>query len=268
MVFKEIIPGERLRHFVKCYFIFESDTDAEFEDTVFPGGCLEVIFNLGDAEWKLSNSQGDFYINPKIELWGQITKPLPIKTKGRNIMFGIKFFTYSAAYFFEEGLYEFNNQVSDLSDIVGGSIRSLHSRLLESSDWNKRIDVIENFLIARLVRSDKRSDKIRLVSHIVRDMKNLSGSETINSLASGYGISSRYLQKLFLQYVGITPNLHRKISRFQHSLKLLAGKDASLTSISYDCGYFDQSHFIRDFKSFTGILPSEYSPGSSPFNPS
>lgn len=67
-----------------------------------------------------------------------------------------------------------------------------------------------------------------------------------------------------MQYIGITPNLFNKINRFQLSLKHIAKKEASLTSIAYECGYFDQSHFIRDFKSFTGITPSAYSPESYP----
>jgi AraC-like DNA-binding protein len=80
--------------------------------------------------------------------------------------------------------------------------------------------------------------------------------DNIENVASRYGISSRYLQKLFLQYTGLTPKLYHKINRFQKSLVLVSKKNMPLTSIAYDCGYFDQSHFIRDFKSFTGFLPS------------
>jgi AraC-like DNA-binding protein len=82
--------------------------------------------------------------------------------------------------------------------------------------------------------------------------------DNIENVASRYGITSRYLQKLFLQYTGLTPKLYTKIHRFQSSLALVAQKEAPLTSIAYDCGYFDQSHFIRDFKAFTGTTPSDY----------
>jgi AraC-like DNA-binding protein len=88
--------------------------------------------------------------------------------------------------------------------------------------------------------------------------------DNIENVASRYGITSRYLQKLFLQYTGLTPKLYSKINRFQNSLKLVTKKDTSLTSIAYDCGYFDQSHFIREFKSFTGFTPSGYSLEKSP----
>ncbi|HEY5825191.1 MAG TPA: AraC family transcriptional regulator, partial [Cyclobacteriaceae bacterium] len=63
-----------------------------------------------------------------------------------------------------------------------------------------------------------------------------------------------------------TPKLYGKINRFQHSLGLINQKDTSLTDIAYEAGYFDQSHFIREFKSFTGVTPSSYSPQSFPIS--
>ncbi|MBD1362717.1 helix-turn-helix transcriptional regulator [Mucilaginibacter sp. ZT4R22] len=87
--------------------------------------------------------------------------------------------------------------------------------------------------------------------------------ENINAVASRYGISSRYLQTIFLNYSGLSPNLFTKIARFQKSLSLVAGTELSLTTIAYECGYFDQSHFIKDFKFFTGSAPSWFSPESS-----
>jgi AraC-like DNA-binding protein len=82
-------------------------------------------------------------------------------------------------------------------------------------------------------------------------------------VAARYGITSRYLQKLFVQYTGLTPKLYSKIHRFQNSLQLVIRNESPLTAIAYDCGYFDQSHFIREFKSFTGITPSGYMPDQS-----
>lgn len=73
------------------------------------------------------------------------------------------------------------------------------------------------------------------------------------------GLSERSLERLFLTYVGITPILYTRICRFQASLRLLRqGKARSLTDIAYTLGYFDQSHFIRDFKLFSGASPGIY----------
>lgn len=263
MTYKEIIPGERLRSYVKCYYTFESDAPVELDDTVFPGGHMEIIFNLGEGIWK-SAVNDIFCTTPPIELWGKLTQPLAVKSVGKNRMLGIRFYAHSAAYFINEGLWEFNNQVADLRDLLGAPVKELHRRLTEEPELNKRIELIEAFLISRLVVKERKAHNITMIGEIVKEMQKDEGPDNISAIAGRYNISSRYLCKLFLQYTGVTPKLYNKINRFQQSLRLIAGNRSSLTSIAYDCGYFDQSHFIRDFKHFAGVTPSSYSPESYP----
>ena len=263
MKYQEIIPGERLKPYVKCYYIFESVTNVELEDTVFPGGNMEIIFNLGEGIWKSAVNEV-FHTTPQVELWGQITQPLAIKSLGKNMMLGIKFFSHSAAYFLNEEVWEFNDQISDLSSLLGAPVRILHSKLMETPQLDRRIELLESFLLSRLSIKERRSDKITMIGQVMKEMQHNSFSDNIEATASRYNITPRYLRKLFLQYTGVTPKLYNKINRFQLSLRLITKNEVSLTSIAYDCGYFDQSHFIRDFKSFTGITPSAYSPESYP----
>src|SRR5579872_2713885 len=112
MSYQEIAPSERLRPFVKCYFMFDSAVDFQLHDTVFPGGYIEFIFNLGEAKWE-SAVGNTFRTTPPVELWGQITRPLNVKSAGKNKMLGIRFFSHTAAYFIEEEIWEFNDQVCD-----------------------------------------------------------------------------------------------------------------------------------------------------------
>src|SRR6266487_704209 len=149
MKYKELIPGERLKQYVKCYYIYESGREAAFEDAVFPSGCMEIIFNLGTGKWQIAN-RDLFVTNPSIELWGQITQPLPVKSIGKNTMLGIRFYPHAAAYFLNDKIDLFNNQVVDLSDVSGNEIRTLYSKLLETTAWSKRIKLIEEFLLQKL----------------------------------------------------------------------------------------------------------------------
>jgi AraC-like DNA-binding protein len=103
-----------------------------------------------------------------------------------------------------------------------------------------------------------------LIGRIIKELQHDTLPDSIKLLASKYHLTPRYLQKLFLQYTGFTPKFYHKISRFQYSLKLINKGDTSLTSIAYDRGYFDQSHFIREFKFFTGVTPGEYTPEAFP----
>jgi AraC-like DNA-binding protein len=84
------------------------------------------------------------------------------------------------------------------------------------------------------------------------------------ALSKSYGLSERYLQKLFIDMVGISPSAYFSVYRFNKSLARILSTDHSLTAIGYDCGYYDQAHFIKEFKKFTGITPFEARASLSP----
>jgi AraC-like DNA-binding protein len=257
MNFKYFLPSAPLKPYIKCYYLFESYEDLEYQDTVFPSGTVEVIFNLGEGIWE-SSGQNNFSRTPPIELWGQLTQPLAIQSKGKHTMLGIRFLTHAAAYLFRNEIGTFNNQVSDLGAIMGAPIRGLHAQLLETRDLPERLELVEGFLRKRLAGTEKNHWKIDKVVDLVTRIKKSSAENTLTQIAASHGITPRYLHKLTYQYTGLSPKALNKIHRFQRSLQLIAKREGPLTSIAYDCGYFDQSHFIRDFKSFTGLTPSAY----------
>lgn len=266
MKYTEIIPGESLKPYIKCYYTFESETNVELNDTVFPGGHMEIIFNLGEGIWKSAVNNSVFHTTPQVELWGKLTQPLVVKSLGNNMMLGIRFYAHSAACFLNEEVWEYNDKVSDLRDLLGPPARILHAKLREVPQLDKRIQMIEEFLLGRLVAKERKLNNthISMIGQIIKEMQRNDTPENVEAIAIRYNISSRYLRKLFLQYTGVTPKLYNKIHRFQHSLQLIVGSGSSLTSIAYEAGYADQSHFIRDFKSFTGFSPSAYSPDAYP----
>ncbi|RFM28713.1 helix-turn-helix transcriptional regulator [Deminuibacter soli] len=263
MKYNEISPGNRLKQYVKCYYIYESDVATTFEDTVFPSGCMEIIFNLGTGNWQTATDTG-FTTTPSIELWGQIIKPLQVKSIGKNTMLGIRFFPHAAVCFLNDKIDLFNNQVVDFSHLSGTPVNDLYAQLQDTSNWHKRIELVENYLLNQLSASETKFGRLAVVNDVMLELRRADFFDNIDNVALRYGITSRYLQKLFVQYTGLTPKLYSKIHRFQNSLRLITKKDTSLTSIAYDCGYFDQSHFIREFKSFTGLTPSGYAFDSSP----
>jgi len=255
--YQEIQPSEKLKQYVKCYYFSETNSDVIFEDKAYATGCIELMFNLGEGQWQTDSGKG-FTTTPVVELWGQIIRPLTFRSLGKNTMLGIRFFPHTAFLFIDEVIERLNDKVNDVSLISGKSIYLLHSKLLDTASLNDRIQLFEEFLIDKLLRSEKKIKRIDLVNDVIKELTKEDFFDNINNVASRYGITSRYLQKIFLQHTGLTPKLHSKINRFQNSLVLVAQKNSSLTSIAYECGYFDQSHFIKEFKSFTGQTPSSF----------
>jgi len=232
------------------------------EDKAFATGCVEIMFNLGNGKWE--TAVGDkFVTTPPIELWGQVVRPLTFRSLGKNIMLGIRFYAHTACLFLNDSVSLFNNHITDLAAVAGKSVSELHAKLLEAISIKQRLQLIERFLLDRLLRYEKKFDKLAMIEDILTDLKQEDFFDNIENVASRYGITSRYLQKIFLRYTGLTPKLYSRINRFQKSLLLVNKKNNSLTDIAYECGYFDQSHFIRDFKWFTGFIPSAALPENS-----
>lgn len=263
MTYHEFKPGKPLQAYVKHYYVYESACDAAFEDVVFPCGSMEIIFNLGSGSWLTQPAQ-EFVTTPAVELWGQVLRPLAVRSIGRNTMLGIRFYPHSAASILNDKINLFNHQVANFGDVMGKAVYSLHGQLMDARSWTKRLALVETFLLQQLSLATKRLNKIAVVSDLMMKLQQQEPFDTMETLATRYGISARYMQQLFVQYTGLTPKLYSQINRFQNSLQLVKEGNSSLTSIAYECGYADQSHFIREFKTFTGLTPSGYAIANSP----
>jgi AraC-like DNA-binding protein len=265
MVFQEIKPSPTLKPFVKCFYFYESGPIDAFSDTVYPSGNTEVIFNLGNGHWQFQKDN-DFHTTAPVELWGQMTRPLAIRSSGANTMLGIRFYPHSMAYFFEESMSALNNEIIDAADLFGPTLHTLHNKLQDTPDLRTRITLLEQFLLARLQVSGKRQAKLKFVGEIVKSLTYNFSTERIADISSRNNISPRYLAMLFSEYTGLQPKLLCKINRFNYSLNLIHSNDQDLTGIAYDSGYFDQSHFIKDFKLFTGLTPHAFTTNASALN--
>jgi AraC-like DNA-binding protein len=232
------------------------------EDKAFATGCLEVMFTLEGRPWEIKVNDSFKRTSP-IELWGQILQPLTFRTSGGHEVFGIRFYPATAGFWLKEGINIFNDGVFDYTDVAGPEIKDLHEQLQEVDTVGERIALADVYLQKKLITNPKTVSKIDLVQKVMNEMTHKDFFDNIDNVAARYGITSRYLQKIFVQHTGLTPKLYTKINRFQNSLVMMSKSDLPLTSVAYACGYFDQSHFIREFKSFTGFSPSAFDPTHS-----
>lgn len=265
MEFRYYQPSDILKPYVRHFYLFESPLADVFTDTVFPSGDMELIFNLGAGSWE-SSKEGIPTKNPPIELWGQITKPLTIRSAGTQTMLGVRFFQHSASCFLNDEISTFNDQVLDFTDVAGRSVRALYEQLLNTYDPKARIEMVDAFLVRVLMRNELRTTQIHKVNDILTLLTKDSAETNLAGIAARHGITTRYLHKLVSRHTGLSPKSLDRINRFQASIKLINRADLPLTAVAYHSGYFDQSHFIREFKVFTGTTPSAYVRNISPVN--
>jgi transcriptional regulator GlxA family with amidase domain len=115
---------------------------------------------------------------------------------------------------------------------------------------------VEKFLLEKLVTPESID---RVAKSSVEVMLSLNGQLSVKELSEQLNISKRQLERKFSSIIGLSPKQLSKIIRLQATLKMLANHQfTSLTSVAYEGDYYDQAHFIKDFKEFTGLSPKKF----------
>jgi AraC-like DNA-binding protein len=260
MTLNTFTAAAQLQPFVKCYYLMESDYRVNTKDAFFADGCIEVVFHTGVQ----------FYRGEEKECWakviGQITKPLTMVAKGKGKSFGIWFWPHTFSGFARVPMNELNDKAIPLDTIFSGSFIDFVGNCLSDNGVEDLLKGVDHYLIKKLQPSSH-PDKDKLVDYAVRHISTHKDHACLDSLVRECTISNRYLQKLFLERVGFSPNFFKRIIRFQNALRYLVdGQADSYTALAYLAGYYDQPHFIRDFKEFTGLTPSQFQFRKHPIN--
>ena len=139
--------------------------------------------------------------------------------------------------------------------ILPGST-ALQEAIENADDTRERIRVIENYLLGLLT---EKTTIDSIVKSTVDTLLSTKGNASINAILEENGINRRQLERKFYQQVGLSPKQLGKVIRLQYALQRLVNRQAgNLTEIAYDSDYYDQAHFTRDFREFTGITPREF----------
>ncbi|RPD39135.1 helix-turn-helix transcriptional regulator [Chitinophaga barathri] len=251
MNFQQFPPSPLLQPYIKCYWIFATGQEG-ITETIYPSGYLELAINISAGN--VVTILNDRHIKmPPVEVLGHLTAPGKITASKSTTLLIARFHPHASAIFFPAQASEFTNDSIDLKDLIKQDAEELFERIMEQETLEQKVAVLDRFLVNKLKGLIKDQQRLELVRH-------LSAGDTVSveKLAQRFGVSERYVQKLFLDYVGVTPKSFFNIQRFNKSLQLVRTSTVSLTSIAYECGYFDQAHFIKEFRNFTGLTPSQY----------
>ncbi len=153
-------------------------------------------------------------------------------------------------------LLEIARRVVALADLVGPEGEVLVARLQEAPDWDARFALLDAALLRRLDAAPPvRAEVVQAWSLLEAS----HGAVGVEALARRVGWSRRHLASRFAQDIGVPPKTAARILRFERVTSLLrSGRALSLADAAYDCGYADQSHLNRDFRSLAGTTPGDY----------
>jgi AraC-like DNA-binding protein len=141
-----------------------------------------------------------------------------------------------------------------LADLVGNGVKDLQSQLAGAMSLNLKLKLLQHFLIKQL----EKATPDPIYDFCVNRISHSKGLVTVTQLEKETGYSSRWLHKKFLEHLGTGPKNLSEIVRFKQFYQVYAagGQFQSLKDLIYQY-YYDQSHFLRAFKRFTGTTPTE-----------
>ena len=258
MHYQEYHPPNPLGRFVKCIWTMEGAGEpGPGVERILPDGCSELVFNLADS-FVQHSLDGTLRRQPGNLLVGQMRQHILIQPTGRVNLVGVRFWPGGAYPFLNVPQDELAGSVLDAGDVLGNSTRHIASRVGDGATADLRAKQAESALVEMSRRSRCREDEP--LSQAIGLILRTGGQVSIRYLADQMGTTLRSLDRRFNARVGLTPKALSRIIRFQRVVRALEHKRANrdLLRVALDCGYYDQSHFNREFKEIAGAEPTSY----------
>lgn len=250
MKFEKHFPTEQLRSYIKYFVVSENELENEYK--VFPSSGLVIGFQY---KGELSSIKEDLISNLTTAGITGITDGYQIFKNSADIGTILVYFTeIGFTHFASHPANELFNLSLSLDDIFDkNSVREVEEKLAVVNTDKVRIKIVEQFFISQL--KDIQTDK--LIIEAVRLIYQSNGTIRIKELNEKLSISQSPFEKRFRKVVGTTAKKFASIVRFNTVLDNL-NQTKTLTEICYENNFFDQAHFIKDFKQFTGHTPENF----------
>jgi len=223
-------------------------------ERVFPYGNVTLVFHYGSPS-KFKKKGFNEYIEPSLVVCGQQTRYYDLSLSGKTGMIFIVFKPHGVKSFFNFPISELANENLSLQDLIKNEAIELEDKLFNSKNNKQRIVHLENFLLKRLTRDID----FERVEHAVKLIGNHKGQLKTQFIAQEVCLGIKQFERVFSKHVGLNPKKYANIVRFQNVMQMKKKcQDVNMYQLAFDNGYYDQSHFIHDFKSLTGVAPGVF----------
>jgi AraC-like DNA-binding protein len=253
MFYKEYKPIEALSNHVKCIWVLENARYDDAVNVVFPDGCMELIFHFGPPFKRISNHQQQ--VQEKSILVGQLNKPLHLQATGSADIIGVRFHPWGLYPLVNMPLQHITNGEMPIRHIWGNDAHELEEKIYQL-DKEAAMDEIQQFLFKQ---ANHPSYQIEMLKKVITRLKGQQGNVKIDELAEMSNLSVRQFTRNFTLLVGLPPKVFAGIIRFQSFFSQCNQQpEVNLGELALQCGYYDQAHFIREFKQYAGMSPGAY----------
>lgn len=243
--YKEFIPSEALQPLVHCFWTLKSESasNAITHYRIVSDGCIDLFIDCSEFQ--------------PILIAGTANTSQQAQFPGKTQYFGIRFYPGCLQYFFNMPIREITNNMIPFQDIWKPKLHNIEEKLFEAKSTSERIKLTELFLLEQLGNQKKTPDDRFL--GVLEQILSMTGSLQVEKDLH-LGISPRQLRRYFDYYIGFNPKTFSRIVRFQTTLKAMMSEPKDQWGkLCYDFGYYDQAHYIHDFKELSGMIPSSVS---------
>jgi AraC-like DNA-binding protein len=251
-------PKPPLSKFVDSFWLYEGPGIEHQAERILPTGTLELAINLRQNELRFYDAErpdNRFYLSGAVVSGAHGHGFTPESAEEVSII-GVHFKPGGAFPFLGLPAGDLADSHVDLETLWGPSAGRLRERLSEGRTSTERFRLLQEALLSRLSHG---VEQHYAVSAALEMFGKYQAGPRVRETAKYLGLSQRRFIQVFKAEVGMTPKLFSRIQRFQQTRTYMQQNPSpNWTSLALDRGYFDQSHFIREFLEFSGLSPTDY----------
>ncbi|MEZ5404048.1 MAG: helix-turn-helix domain-containing protein [Bryobacteraceae bacterium] len=255
-------PHPPLDAFVETMWIAQSEPRPFALERLLPTGSASLIVNLGEDQVRRYHfdPRRVMETNPGAVLAGTSSRYAVIDTREQEYVAGVAFRCGGTAPFFRTPAHETRDADVSLQALWGRSRATrLRDRLLAAAGPDAELDALEAELMEALTPA-------RPHAAVLYALARFGQGASVAAVAEAAGLSAKRFIERFKTDTGLTPKRHIRLVRFRRALaRAHAGVNVEWARLAADCGYYDQAHFVRDFRDFSGIAPSGYASARTVF---
>ncbi|MBD2461245.1 AraC family transcriptional regulator [Oscillatoria sp. FACHB-1407] len=254
--YQVISPHPLLAPYIACYWILRTTVEHPARhELILPDGYAELILNYGRAYSWYDQQRGANQEIQTVHLIGERDASILVELGGGIDQVGVKFKPLGLFSLVRQPLDEFANQIASPHELSDSSIQELYEQVFATTPDSGKIERLNAFFIQRLLVVDQLEPFIGKALQVILRYQ---GNIRIEDLKDLLDVHYKTLERKFKTYVGISPKTFARIVRFKNTYKQFHRMAQRDPYFFLDLGYYDQNHFIKDFKYFLHTTPSAY----------